>query len=120
MLTSSLTERIVSSTAMGSMTGDSVVTAGELSWAGAGDVSWAGAGDAFWAAARDIWSVAWSFAGGEEAIVTVSVGGVAATGGAAVGGVVATAGRRIGLACSTARQTASTAGEDGSPSGNLG
>uniref|UniRef100_A0A915KCT5 Uncharacterized protein n=1 Tax=Romanomermis culicivorax TaxID=13658 RepID=A0A915KCT5_ROMCU len=100
---------------MGSTTGDSVAAVGDVSWAGAGDMSWAAASDVSWAAAGGVGSVAGSFVRGEEAMVTVSVGGVAATGGAAVHGAAATAGRRIGLACLTARRMASTVGEDGSP-----
>uniref|UniRef100_A0A915K1H8 Secreted protein n=1 Tax=Romanomermis culicivorax TaxID=13658 RepID=A0A915K1H8_ROMCU len=94
MLTSSLTRCMVSSTAMSSTMGDSVMAARDVSWAFAGNV----------------WSVAWSFACGKGAMVTISVGSVAPAGGAAVGGVAATAGRR------TARPMASTAGKDGSPS----
>uniref|UniRef100_A0A915IUY7 Secreted protein n=1 Tax=Romanomermis culicivorax TaxID=13658 RepID=A0A915IUY7_ROMCU len=100
MLRSSLTGGMVSSMAMGSTTGDSVAAAGDVFWAGAGDV----------------WLVTLSFAGGEEVMVTVSVGGVGSTGSAAVGCVAATAGKRIRLACSTALWTASTAGKDGFPS----
>uniref|UniRef100_A0A915IX07 Uncharacterized protein n=1 Tax=Romanomermis culicivorax TaxID=13658 RepID=A0A915IX07_ROMCU len=64
MLTSSLTGCMVSSTAMG-------LTMGHLV---------AAARDVFWAGASLVWSAAWSFAESEEAMVTVSVGGVAATG----------------------------------------
>uniref|UniRef100_A0A915IAN4 Secreted protein n=1 Tax=Romanomermis culicivorax TaxID=13658 RepID=A0A915IAN4_ROMCU len=99
-LMSSLTGRIVSSTAMVSMSGNLVAVAGGVCWA----------------VACSSWSIIVAAAGVEAAMVTISVGGIAATGGATVGGVSATAGRRMQPACLTVWRMASTAGEDSSPS----
>uniref|UniRef100_A0A915JZA7 Uncharacterized protein n=1 Tax=Romanomermis culicivorax TaxID=13658 RepID=A0A915JZA7_ROMCU len=93
MLTSSLTGRRVSMTALFSMMRNSV----------------AAARDEHWVVTDKVWELDVTIARGEAATAGASVGGVAAMVSISVGGGAATAGKGIGLACSTVWQMVSTA-----------